>query len=154
MPKVGVAERIILTIVTTWIFVMPGMMKHASSGIDPILKHMCSAVYGEKFWKDLIECSVVLNKAFFTALNACIPTSTEIQTENTRRYICGTPEKWTKMMECVNMQLIEIVDEKDPYMELNPGLPYTTCVTVLINEAEYSLRTGVPFLQDNETKTA
>ncbi|GFV31785.1 uncharacterized protein TNCV_4029641 [Trichonephila clavipes] len=123
------------------------MLGHTESN-DPILKYICSKEIGEAFLTDLMQCNAVLNTKFRLALTTCIPTSTPTEADNTREVICSSPEKWTKMMDCVNKHLIEQQDDKDPE-EVSPSILYRECVSVLMQEAEYSLQTGEPFLEDS-----
>ncbi|GIY93774.1 uncharacterized protein CEXT_178251, partial [Caerostris extrusa] len=109
-----------VTLLVTWVFIAPCLLGHTQSN-DPILKYVCAKDIGSTFWKDLIQCNVVLNQKFLIALTTCIPTSTIEEAENTREYVCSYPEKWTKMMDCLHMHLIEFQDDKDPDSEIGPS---------------------------------
>ncbi|GBM06179.1 hypothetical protein AVEN_167069-1 [Araneus ventricosus] len=109
---------------------------------------------GRLFWKDLMQCNAVLNQEFLLALSTCIPTSTLDEAESTRVYICSCPEKWVKMMDCLNMHLIQMQDDKNPHLEVGPSAVYRECVSVLIQEAEHSMQTGEPFLPESSFENA
>ncbi|CAL1265664.1 unnamed protein product [Larinioides sclopetarius] len=94
-------------LVITWLLGAPCFLGHTQSN-DPILKYICSQDIGRQFWKDLMQCNVVLNQEFLLALSTCIPSSTLDEAESTRVYICSCPEKWVKMMDCLNMHLIQL----------------------------------------------
>ncbi|XP_054719993.1 uncharacterized protein LOC129229659 [Uloborus diversus] len=136
----------------TWWLVIPCFLGYIHSN-DPILKYMCSIEIGAKFWTDLIQCSVVLDREILSALNTCVPTSNSDEAEKTRQYVCSRPEQWVKMMNCMNIYLIQLQDDTKANQELSPGTLYRTCVSVLIGEAEYSDKTGEPFLQEGNDTT-
>ncbi|GFU22459.1 uncharacterized protein NPIL_569821 [Nephila pilipes] len=150
MFSVTVRVKDCITIVTTWVLIAPCLLGYTQSN-DPILKYICSKEIGEAFLTDLMQCNAVLNTKFRMALTTCVPTSTAEEAENTREIICSSPEKWTKMMDCVNIRLIELQDDKDQE-EVSPSILYRECVNVLMQEAEHTLQTGNPFLEEASEK--
>ncbi|KAG8201552.1 hypothetical protein JTE90_011227 [Oedothorax gibbosus] len=139
MLALGIRPEHMIAVVALWILSVPALFGYTQShdySHDPVLKYMCSLKFGAMFWKDLNECDVVLNDKFLSAIKTCIPSSTEEESESTRTFVCSQPEKWAKIMECVNNQLIQLQDDKNTDLEISPSYTYMTCVRVLLSEAE------------------